>query len=65
MIKQLKEITKTKGLPQAVVRNGSTVDVWLSSPTGDSSDSIIVSIGCGTDEQATQVMNAWLELILD
>lgn len=65
MIRQLKEITKTKGLPQAVARNGSTVDVWLSSPTGDSLDSIIVSIGCDTDEQATQVMNAWLELILD
>jgi hypothetical protein len=49
-----------KGTPKTVITNGNHVEIWISSPTGDSSDSHIVHIPCETHEQAEFLANAWL-----
>ena len=52
-----------KGLPVASVRIGSAVQLWVSSPTGDSSDSHIFTIPCLSEEQAETVQSMWANLI--
>lgn len=49
-----------KGIPTTITTNGDFVEVWISSPTGDSSDSHILHIPCQSNEQAESVANAWL-----
>jgi hypothetical protein len=41
-----------KGLPLQAVQQKHTVDLWISSPTGDSSDSFVFNIVCHNAEQA-------------
>jgi len=53
-----------KGLPVAVVQTGNIVTLWVSSPTGDSSDSHLFPIHCLSNEQAEQVFAGWQSLIL-
>jgi hypothetical protein len=55
--------TTAKGMPVAAVRIGSTVQLWVSSPTGDSSDSFIFDIPCLSEEQATAVQASWASII--
>lgn len=52
----------TKGTPKSVVTIGTLVEVWISSPTGDSSDSHILHIPCVTEAQAQTLANTWLEV---
>jgi hypothetical protein len=40
----VREMVKMKGIPTAVVAQGNLVELWISSPTGDSSESYIYSI---------------------
>lgn len=49
-----------RGTPRTIVTNGDTVEVWLSSPTGDSSDSHIVTIPCLNETQAQVLADTWL-----
>jgi hypothetical protein len=35
---------RIKGLPRSVVQNGDRLEIWVESPTGDSSDSQILEI---------------------
>jgi hypothetical protein len=51
--------TITKGIPKTIITNGDHVEVWISSPTGDSSDSLILHIPCFDNEQAKFVADAW------
>jgi hypothetical protein len=55
--------TKVKGLPTAVVQSGKYVQIWCSSPDGDSSDSQILEIRCANDTQATVIYEAWCEMV--
>lgn len=55
--------TKVKGLPTAVVQSGKYVQIWCSSPDGDSSDSQILEIRCANPEQATVIYEAWCEMV--
>ncbi len=48
-----------KGAVSAVVTIGSSVQVWVSSPTGDSSDSHIFEIPTNTPAHAHVVANMW------
>ncbi len=41
-----------KGLPIAAIPQGHNLQIWFSSPTGDSSDSIIFNIPCHNNDQA-------------
>lgn len=51
---------RMKGTPVHVGFGGSrTVEVWVSSPTGDSSDSIIFTIPCLSHEQARTIALEW------
>jgi len=59
-----------KGTPRHVFRNGHgvggvasihDVEVWLDSPTGDSSDSIIVRIPCTSEAEAVDLVRVWEE----
>ena len=63
MSNQATTTTTTKGMPVAAVRIGSTVQLWVSSPTGDSSDSFIFDIPCLSEEQATAVQASWASII--
>ena len=54
--------TQTKGLPSYVVQNGVYVQIWCSSPDGDSSDTQILQIRCADEAQATEVSEAWLRM---
>jgi hypothetical protein len=44
-----------KGLPIAVVPQGNIVQIWFSSPTGDSSDSFQMNLPCHNNEQARAI----------
>ena len=48
-----------KGIPTAVVARHNLVELWVSSPTGDSSDSYIYSIPCLSPEQAQVIAETW------
>jgi hypothetical protein len=52
-----------KGLPVGAMRVGSNVQLWVSSPTGDSSDSHIYNIPCMDTAQAEAVQSAWATII--
>jgi hypothetical protein len=51
--------TKTTGAAVAVLTLGSTVQVWVASPTGDSSDSHIFDIPTTSEAHAHTVANTW------
>jgi hypothetical protein len=51
--------TAHKGSAIFVQTIGSTVEVWMSSPTGDSSDSHIIHIPCINLAQAEAVARLW------
>jgi len=55
-------ITVMKGTPRTIVTNGDTVEVWISSPTGDSSDTHTVVIPCQTEAQAKLIATTWLSV---
>jgi len=38
---------------------GTTVEIWISSPTGDSSDSFIHHVPCVNETQAKAVAHMW------
>jgi|SanBayMetagenome_1026888.scaffolds.fasta_scaffold106108_1 hypothetical protein len=48
-----------KGTPVAVVQAGELVTIWVSSPTGDSSDSHLFTFPCLTEAQAETVAQTW------
>ena len=55
--------TLAKGTPRSIVKCGTQVEVWCSSPTGDSSDSHIFTIPCRDEAQAEEVFQAWCDLL--
>lgn len=52
-----------KGLPTAAIPSGKIVELWVASPTGDSSDSLIFTIECRSEDQARLVADLWKDLI--
>lgn len=52
-----------KGLPIAALAQGTNVEVWFSSPTGDSSDSYTHLIPCHNKDQAISLALAYAEMI--
>lgn len=51
---------RMKGTPVAIERVwDSTVRVWVSSPTGDSSDSFTYDIPCLSESQADTIARQW------
>ena len=53
--------THTKGTPVHVQVIGDQVEVWVSSPTGDASDSFTYTIPCLNETQAQNLANVWCE----
>ena len=51
-----------KGIPTAVFSSGNNVEIWVKSPTGDSSDSFIYSIPCVSPEQAQVIAKTWRDV---
>ncbi len=51
--------THKKGRIVAVMLWGTTVEIWVASPTGDSSDSHTFTIPCLTEAQAETVAQLW------
>ena len=49
-----------KGMPRSIITNGDTVEVWVASPTGDSSDTYILRIRCLDNAQAQAIAQTWL-----
>lgn len=52
-----------KGLPIAALAQGTNVQVWFSSPTGDSLDSFQMNLPTHTADQAISLANAYSEMI--
>jgi hypothetical protein len=50
---------QTKGSVTACYAEGTRVQVWVSSPTGDSSDSFNYTIPCLSETQAEAVAEMW------
>lgn len=50
---------KMKGTPVGVMVVGNQVQVWVSSPTGDSTDSFIYNIPCVNETQAEVIAETW------
>jgi hypothetical protein len=48
-----------KGTVLAVMVLGTSVEVWVSSPTGDASDSHILYIPCNNRAQAETIAQMW------
>jgi len=51
-----------KGTPRSIVTNGDIVEVWVGSPTGDSSDVYILTIPCLNEAQANLVAETWVRV---
>jgi hypothetical protein len=51
--------TKMRGDVISVVRTGEYVELWMSSPTGDSSDSHTFGMWCSSVGQAKLVASKW------
>jgi hypothetical protein len=51
-----------KGMPVAVTQIGSLVTIWVSSPTGDSSDSHQFVMPCANEAQAEVIAHTWLKV---
>ena len=49
-----------KGMPTAIVQVDKIVQIWVSSPTGDSSDSQVFEIICANYAQAHIVAQTWV-----
>lgn len=50
---------RMKGKPVYIVAHPKSVEVWLSSPTGDSSDSHIMHMMCMDSQQAFEIAQEW------
>ena len=48
-----------KGMPLACVTNGDSVQLWVRSATGDSSDSHVFTIPCVSEAQAKQIAETY------
>jgi hypothetical protein len=48
-----------KGSVVACYASGARVEVWVSSPTGDASDSFTYTIPCHNEEQAKVIAEMW------
>lgn len=57
------EAVRKKGMPTAVVQSGNKVQIWVASPTGDSSDSQILEISCIDYAQAQSVYEMWCKMV--
>lgn len=64
MIRHFKHNTATKGLPHAIARNGILLELYLSNPLGSEFNDIVVRLECATEAQASALLNAWLDIIL-
>lgn len=49
----------TKGTVAAAFAIGNTVQIWVKSPTGDSSDTQILEIQCLNKDQADAIAQVW------
>lgn len=54
-----RELVSMKGTPRSVFAVGKTVQIWCSSPTGDSSDSHLYAMPCLTEAQAETIAETW------
>lgn len=54
--------TTMKGDVIHISRTGNLVEVWVSSPTGDASDSHTFTIPCHSDAQAKLVASKWMKV---
>ena len=54
-----RELVSMKGMPRAVFATGNVVEIWCSSPTGDSSDTSILTLTCATGSQADIIAETW------
>jgi hypothetical protein len=57
----MKTDTNYKGTPVHVQAVRDQVEVWVSSPTGDASDSFTYTIPCLNETQAQNLANIWCE----
>ena len=55
----LQSVTDMKGAVVSAYQSGNSVKVWVSSPTGDSSDSFTYDIPCLSEEQAMVIAEMW------
>ena len=56
---QIMDTITMKGAVVAVLTLGSTVQIWVASPTGDSSDSHIFEMPAMSDSHAQVIANMW------
>ena len=61
-VKGMTNTTKIKGLPRSIVQQGNVLQIWVESPTGDSSDSQILEMRCLDDAQCANLFTAWVEM---
>ena len=57
--RMIMETITMKGAVVAVLTLGSTVQIWVASPTGDSSDSHIFEMPTTSDSHAHVIANMW------
>lgn len=53
---------RMKGMPVAIERVDNILIIWVSSPTGDSSDSHLFRMPCVNEAQAEVIMQTWLKV---
>lgn len=53
---------KLRGLPRSIVQSGKLLQIWVQSPTGDSSDSQILEIHCLDETQCANLFEAWVKM---
>ena len=48
-----------KGIPHSITVIDKIIEIWVESPTGDSSDTQILKITCKDNQQASFIATTW------
>lgn len=53
-------VVSMKGTPKHIGVTDNIVDIWIASPTGDASDSVITTLICVNNAQAQIIAKTWI-----
>jgi hypothetical protein len=60
-MQEIRQRIAMKGTPKHILVTDSMIEIWIPSPTGDSSDSLIFRMECVNNAQAQIIAKAWYQ----
>jgi hypothetical protein len=60
-MQEIRQRIAMKGTPKYIGVTDSMIEIWIPSPTGDSSDSLIFRMECVNNAQAQTIAKGWYQ----